>query len=76
MIIKSYLLNEEGIQIKIDELNKVKDYLIFAATGEVEKNDPVSLEHLKALVYLTDDLESLLTNLPFISVDLEKMSEA
>lgn len=73
---KSDLLHKEVIQRRIEEINKVKNYLILAATGEVEENDSTALEHLKTLVYLTMDLNDLLENLPFITVDIEKLSNS
>lgn len=69
-MIKSDLLHNEVTQRRIEELNKVKDYLICAANGEIEKNDSTALEHLQVLVYLTMDLNDLLENLPFITVDI------
>ncbi len=44
-------------QVAGKELEKAKDYLIFAATCQIEENDSLSLEHLKKLAYLTGDLE-------------------
>lgn len=75
-MIKSDLLFEDAIQRRIEELNKVKDYLVLAATGEVEKNDPIALEHLQALAYLTRELNDLLRNLPFITVDIDELSNS
>lgn len=75
-MMKSDLLLEEVIKRKIEELNKVKDYLIFAATSGVEKNDSTALEHLQVLAYTTMDLNDLLENLPFITVDIEKLSNS
>ena len=75
-MMKSGLLHEEVTKRKIEELNKVKDYLICAANGEIEKNDPTALEHLQVLVYLTMDLNDLLENLPFITVDIERLSNS
>lgn len=75
-MLKSDLLFEDGIQRRIEELNKVKDYLILAATGEVEKNDSTALEHLQTLVYTTIELDELLKNLPFITVDIDILSNS
>lgn len=71
-MIRSDLLFEDGIERKIEELNKVKDYLILCATGGVDKMDSTALEHLQALVYATNDLNDLLQNLPFITVDFDE----
>ncbi|MBW8334850.1 MAG: hypothetical protein K0M40_22730 [Prolixibacteraceae bacterium] len=73
---KSDLLLKEVTQKKIEKLNEVKDYLICAATGDIEKNDSTALEHLQTLVYLTNDLNCLMDNLPFISVDFEGLSNS
>ena len=75
-MLTSDLLKAEVIKVKIQELEKAKDYLIFAATGQIEENDSLALEHLKKLAYLTGDLESLLENLPFITIDLESICKA
>ena len=75
-MIKSDLLHKEVVKRSIKKLNKVKDYLISAANGEVEKNDSTALEHLQVLVYLTMDLNCLLENLPFITVDNETLSNS
>jgi len=75
-MIKSDLLYEDAIERRTEEINKVKDYLILAATGEVEKNDSTVLEHLQTLVYITLELEQLLTNLPFITVDDKRLSNS
>lgn len=75
-MLKSDLLHEEVIQRRIEELDAAKDYLIFAATGEVEKNDSIALEHLQAMVYITMDLKDLLKNLPYITVDTERLSNS
>lgn len=75
-MMKSDLLYEDAILRGIEELNKVKDYLILAATGKVEKNDSTALEHLQALVCMTNDLNDLLENLPFITVDIERLSNS
>ncbi len=71
-MIHSDLLHNEVIKTRIEEISKVKDYLILAATGEVEENDPTALEHLKAIILLTMDLNDLLENLPFITVDIDE----
>ena len=70
-MIKSDLLFEDAIERKIEELNKVKDYIVLAVTGEVDENDSTALKHLQALVYIVNDLNDLLQNLPFITVDIE-----
>ena len=75
-MIKSDLLFKEVIQKRIDDLTKAKDYLILAATGQVEVNDELALVHLQNLVYLGIDLKDLLDNLPFITVDINELSEA
>lgn len=75
-MMKSDLLLKEVTKKRIEEFNKVKDYLICAANGEIEKEDSTALEHLQALVYLTMDLNDLLENLPFISFDIERLSNS
>lgn len=75
-MMKSDLLLKEVTKKRIEEFNKVKDYLICAANGEIEKEDPTVLKHLQALVYLTMDLNDLLENLPFISFDIERLSNS
>ena len=75
-MMRSDLLLKEVIQKRIEELNQVKDYLICAANGDIEKNDSTALEHLQALVYSTIDLNDLLKNLPFITVDIERLSNS
>lgn len=75
-MIKSDLLHEEVIQKRIEDITKAKDYLILAATGQVEKNDELALVHLQNLVYLGIDLKDLLDNLPFITVDINELSKA
>ena len=75
-MIKSDLLFKEVIQKRIDDLTKAKDYLILAATGQVEVNDELALVHLQNLVYLGIDLKDLLDNLPFITVDINELSKA
>lgn len=75
-MIKSDLLHKEITQKRIEELNQVKDYLICAVNGDIEKNDSTALEHLQVLVYLTMDLNNLLQNLPFITVDIERLSNS
>ena len=75
-MMRSDLLLKKVIQKRIEEINKVKDYLICSANGDVEKNDPTALEHLQTLVYTTMDLNDLLQNLPFITVDIERLSNS
>lgn len=75
-MMKSDLLLKEVTKKRIEELNKAKDYLICAANGNVEKEDSSALEHLQVLVYLTMDLNDLLENLPFITVDIERLSNS
>lgn len=75
-MMRSDLLLKEVTKRRIEELNKVKDYLICAATGDIEKNDASALDHLQVLVYLTMDLKDLLENLPFITVDIEGLSNS
>lgn len=75
-MIKSDLLLKEVTQERIEKINEVKDYIICAVNGDIEKNDSTALEHLLTLVYLTNDLNELLNNLPFISVDFEGLSNS
>lgn len=73
---RSDLLLKEFTQRRIEELNKVKDYLICAVNGDIEKNDSAAMDHLQALVYMTMDLNDLLENLPFITIDTERLSNS
>ena len=73
---RSDLLLKEVTKKSIEEVNKVKDYLICAANGNIEKNDSTALEHLQTLVHLTEDLNDLLENLPFITVDIKRLSNS
>lgn len=75
-MLKSDLLFEDVIERRIEELNKVKDYLIFAATSGVKENDSTALEHLQTLAYTTIELNDLLKNLPFIMVDIDRLSNS
>ena len=75
-MMRSDLLLKEVIKTRIEELNQAKDYLICAAHGDIEKNDSSALDHLQALVYMTIDLKDLLENLPFITVDIDRLSNS
>lgn len=73
-VIKSDLLLADEVSYYIKEIEAAKTYLIYAATGEVEKNDEVALEHLKSLSYLQMNLEHLQENLEheLVTFDDEK----
>ncbi len=62
-VIKSDLLLNESVEQFNKQLEEVKTYLIYAATGQVEKNDSGVLEHLKNLNYLQSQLSELSDNL-------------
>ncbi|MGD9928881.1 MAG: hypothetical protein AB7U05_02580 [Mangrovibacterium sp.] len=72
----SELLKNGIIEQRIKELNKVKNYLILNSTGNGSGHDPEALENLIHLVDIETDLKELLKNLPFISVDVERLSIA
>ncbi|WP_372773471.1 hypothetical protein [Mangrovibacterium sp.] len=69
-MMRSDLLLEETIAIYIEEIRKTKDFLIFNNAGEE------TLTHLATLAGLEMDLVNLKENLPFIEIDLEKLSNA
>ncbi len=73
-VVKSELLLAEEVLSYIKKIEDAKTYLIYAATGQVEKNDEVALEHLKNLSYLQMHLGDLQENLDreLISFDAEK----
>jgi hypothetical protein len=62
-VVKSDLLHQEVVEQFDKKLEEVKTYLIYATTGEIEKNDSGALEHLKNLNYLQMHLSDLADNL-------------
>ena len=57
------LLLPKEVARQLKRIREIKTYLIYAATGNVEKNDEEALTHLKNLNDLETDLKSLLENL-------------
>ena len=73
-VMKSDLLLTDEVLSFIKKIEDAKTYLIYAVTGQVEKNDEVALEHLKNLSRLQMHLEDLQGNLEreLITFDDEK----
>ena len=73
-VMKSDLLLSEEVASYIKKIEDAKTYLIFAITGQIEKNDEVALEHLKNLSQLQMHLGDLQSNLEceLITFDEEK----
>lgn len=65
-MLKSDLFFAEIVEDRLTQLQKVKNYIICAANGEIDKDDISSLEHLQNLVHLELELYNLKDNLPFI----------
>ena len=76
-VVKSDLLYKDVVEQFNKQLEEVKTYLIYAASGEVEENDPGVLKHLKNLNYLQSQLSDLSNNLQrkLIIFDHEKARE-
>lgn len=72
-MIKSSLLNKEVIEERLTSLNTIKNTLICAGNGEIDKNDARVMESLISLVYIELELNDLKDNLPFIEIDLDKL---
>lgn len=72
-MIKSDLLFEEEIEEQLKSLNTIKNTLICAGNGEIDKQSPLVMESLQILVHLEFRLDNLKNNLPFIQIDLDKM---
>jgi hypothetical protein len=62
-MIKTDLLSPEDVASQLKKIRKIKSYLIYAATGHIEKNDAIALIHLKNLTDLEIHLKDLLENL-------------
>lgn len=63
MSLRSDLLHPDVVKRHLKKLRKAKTYLIYAATGNVEKNDEAALIHLKHLNDLEYNMKSLLDNI-------------
>jgi hypothetical protein len=60
---KSDLLHQDEVKDYIEKIEKVKTWIIYAATGEIEKNNEGAFEHLLNMNYLQMKLNDLLENL-------------
>lgn len=74
-MLKSELFNNEALQFSIEELNQAKNFMIFAASGEIEKNEPEAFKHLRNLICLENELKLLLRNLICLDNELNLLLE-
>jgi hypothetical protein len=62
-MIRTDLLLPKEVASQLKKVVEIKNYLIYAATGDIEKNDANALPHLKNLNDLESHLKDLLDNL-------------
>ncbi len=74
-MIKSDIFYDDAIELHLAQINRVKNLLILVAKEDgIDNSEAIDL--LKSLVDLEHDLNGMKSNLPFISIDEEKLSKA
>lgn len=73
-MLKSELLHPDIIHSTRNQIEKLKSWIVAAATCNIESNDPEALEHLFNLNMLLDNIDRLQENIEgkVLSFDNEK----